>query len=208
MLIAAGRTSGGVPGDDIIEFREASFGVFQMQQAGSRAGLDRQDLERALDDLTRHGLVEGGEGGKFILTALGRLAGESAVEVETLTRAIDCLRLLRSEDVTDPALISIAQTSVELDAVYFPVNKRSTHKEPQHWQNELIRQGISRSILAKFGTKHHRTNARYGARQKGHRLPVLCLGHGYGGDQARYGAVREHAGWHGGADSFSCFPDV
>jgi helicase len=151
VLVAAGRSAGGVSGENIIAFLEASFGVFQMQQAGRGAGWDRQSLQHALDDLARHGLVERGEGGQFILTALGRLAGESAVEVETLIRAIDCLRLLRAEDLTDPALISIVQTSVELDAVYFPVNRRSTHKEPQHWKNELSRQGISRTILASLG---------------------------------------------------------
>ena len=147
VLVAAGRAGGGVSGDEIIEFLESSFGVFQMKQAGG-GGWDRHGLERALDDLARHGLVERGEGGRFHLTALGRLAGESAVEVETLIRAVDCLRALRAEEVTDPALIAIAQTSVELDAVYLPVNKKSTQKEPQHWMGELQRQGISRTILA------------------------------------------------------------
>jgi helicase len=147
VLVAAGRTGGGVSGDEIIEFLESSFGVFQMKQAGG-GGWDRHGLERALDDLARHGLVERGEGGRFHLTALGRLAGESAVEVETLIRAVDCLRALRAEEVTDPALIAIAQTSVELDAVYLPVNKKSTQKEPQHWMGELQRQGISGAILA------------------------------------------------------------
>lgn len=147
VLVAAGRAGGGVSGDEIIEFLESSFGVFQMKQAGG-GGWDRHGLERALDDLARHGLVERGAGGRFHLTALGRLAGESAVEVETLIRAVDCLRALREEEVTDPALIAIAQTSVELDAVYLPVNKKSTQKEPQHWMGELQRQGISRAILA------------------------------------------------------------
>lgn len=147
VLVAAGRAGGGVSGDEIIEFLESSFGVFQMKQSGG-GGWDRQGLERALDDLARHGLVERGEDGHFYLTGLGRLAGESAVEVETLIRAVDCFRALRAEEVTDPALIAIAQTSVELDAVYFPINKRSTHKEPQHWIGELQRQGITHGILA------------------------------------------------------------
>lgn len=146
VLVAAGKTSGGVSGDEIIEFLEASFGVLQMQQAG-RGGWDRPGLERALDDLARHGLIERAEDGRFILTALGRLAGESAVEVETLLRAVACLRSLRASEVTDPALIAIAQMSVELDAVRFPVNKRSTQKEPGHWSDELYRQGVSQTIL-------------------------------------------------------------
>jgi len=147
VLVAAGRAGGGVSGDEIIEFLESSFGVFQVEQSGG-GGWDRHGLEAALDDLARHGLVERGEGGHFHLTALGRLGGESAVEVETLIRAVDCLRALRGEEVTDPALIAVAQTSVELDGVYFPVNKRSTQKEPQHWVRELQQQGISHAILA------------------------------------------------------------
>jgi helicase len=150
VLVAAGRVSGGVSGDEIIDFLEASFGVFQMQQAGNSAGWDRQGLQHALDDLARHSLIERDENGHFHLTALGRLAGESAVEVDTLLRAVDCLRALRAEEVSDPALIAIAQTSVELDAVFFPVNRKSTQKEPQHWAEELRRQGVSQAILANF----------------------------------------------------------
>jgi helicase len=129
-----------------MDFLEGSFGVFQRQQAGS-GGWDRRQLEYSLDELARHGLVERREGGNFHLTALGRLAGESAVEVETLIRAVDCLRSLRAEEVTDPALVAIAQTSVELDEIYFPINRKSKHKEPQHWMGELMRQGISHEIL-------------------------------------------------------------
>jgi helicase len=149
VLVAAGRAGGDVSGEEIIEFLESSFGVFQMQQtAGGHVGWDRHRLEAALADLVRHALVERGEGARFHLTALGRLAGESAVEVESLIRAIDCLRPLRADEVSDPALVAIAQSSVELDAVYFPLNKKSTQKEPQHWMGELERQGISQTILA------------------------------------------------------------
>jgi len=147
VLVSAGRAGGGVSGDEIIEFLESSFGVFQVKQGGG-GGWDRRGLEQALDDLARHSLVERREDGHFHLTTVGRLAGESAVEVETLIRAVDSLRALRAEEVTDPALIAIVQASVELDAVYLPLNKKSIHKEPQHWVGELRRQGISHAILA------------------------------------------------------------
>jgi replicative superfamily II helicase len=156
VLVAAGRTSGGVSGDEIIEFLEASFGVFQMQQAGM-GGWNQPGLERALDDLARHGLIDRAEDGRFVLTALGRLAGESAVEVETLLRAVACLRSLRASEVTDPALITIAQMSVELDGMRFPVNKKSTQKEPRHWSDELCRQGVSQTILGHL--QHNVTEA-------------------------------------------------
>ena len=147
VLVAAGFASEGVSGDEIIAFLESSFGVFRMQQSGNPAGWDRHALQLALDDLARYGLVERGQNGRFHITVLGRLAGESAVEVETVLRAVACLRALRDDDVTDPALIAIAQTSVELDNVYFPLNKVSKHKEPQHWFGQLRAQGISQTVL-------------------------------------------------------------
>jgi hypothetical protein len=145
VLVAAGRS--GVTGDEIIDFLECSFAVFQMRAAGTGAGWDRHALERALSDLLQHGMIEQGDDARLNLTALGRLAGESAIEIETLLRAVDCLRRLRPDEVTDPALIALAQTSVELDAISLPLNKKSTQKEPQHWTEQLLRQGISRTLL-------------------------------------------------------------
>jgi hypothetical protein len=54
--------------------------------------------------------------------------GESAIEIQTLLWAMDCLRRLRPEEITDPGLIALVQTSVELDDVPIPVNKKSTAK--------------------------------------------------------------------------------
>jgi replicative superfamily II helicase len=146
VLVAAGRN--GVTGDGIIDFLECSFAVFQKRAAGAAAGWDRHALERALSDLLRHGMIERGDETRLHLTDLGRLAGESAIEIETLIRAVDCLRRLRPEEITDPALIALAQTSIELDAVSLSVNKKSTQKEPRHWPEQLLRQGISRTILS------------------------------------------------------------
>lgn len=151
VLVAARTVSNEVSGEEIIDFLESSFGVFQMQQTSNAAGWDRHRLQHALNDLSRHSLIELNSNGRFTLTALGRLAGESAVEVETLLRAIDCLRNLSAEQITDPALIAISQGSVELDAVFFPINKSSKFKEPQHWVGELSKQGIPQSVLAKLG---------------------------------------------------------
>src|SRR6185437_16608525 len=127
---------------------ETSFGAFQMRRRGGDGWQwDRAHLEQALDGLPHHGFVEAVDGGLFRLTALGRLAGESAVEVETLMRVSICLRDL-GHAPSDPELIAIAQMSVELDEVWFPVNRKSTQKEPQHWVGQLRRQGVSPVILA------------------------------------------------------------
>jgi helicase len=156
VLVAVGRAGTGVSKDEIIGFLESSFGVFQMQRAGG-GGWDRRSLEHALGDLSAHGLVERAGDGTLHLSALGRLAGESAVEVESLIRAVECLRALRPEEVTDPSLVAIVQSSVELDGVYFPLNKKRIHKEPQHWVGELQKQGISRTVLTNL--RRHVNNA-------------------------------------------------
>jgi replicative superfamily II helicase len=56
VLVASGRT--GVTGDEIIDFLECSFAVFQMRAAGTGTGWDRHALERALSDLLQHGMIE------------------------------------------------------------------------------------------------------------------------------------------------------
>lgn len=145
VLVAGGKS--GISAAEIIDFLECSFAVFQMQARGGQEGWDRHALERALADLLQHGMIERSDDARLSLTDLGRLAGESAIEIETLLRAVDCLRRLRSEELTDPALIALAQTSVELDAIALPMNKKSTQKEPQHWTEQLMRQGISATIL-------------------------------------------------------------
>lgn len=200
VLVAAGRARGGVGGEEIIEFLESSFGVFQMQQAaGGVGGWDRHGLEAALADLAQHALVERDEGGRYHLTPLGRLAGESAVEVETLIRAIDCLRPLHANEVTDPTLIAVAQTSVELDAVYFPMNKKSTQKEPQHWIGELQRQGISHTILANL-RRNITEQSQATARAK---KAAVCLYYVSGMSMAE---IENAAGQFGGAFGGSAGP--
>ena len=151
VLVAAGRVAGGVSGDEIIEFLESSFGVFQMQQAGARLAGTGTGLQLALDDLARHGLIERRR--RRAVSSYGARAARGRERGRG--RNADPRRRLSSrfapEEVTDPALIAIAQTSVELDAVYFPFNKQSTQKEPQHWMGELRRQGVSHAILANIG---------------------------------------------------------
>ncbi|MBV1824826.1 DEAD/DEAH box helicase [Komagataeibacter oboediens] len=152
VLVAAQRAAGeGVLPQEIVAFLEASFGAFQAQRQQDRWRWDHDDLIRALGDLHNHGLVEENADGTYCLTSLGRLAGESAIEVESIVRLVGALRGLDPRRISDPLLIAAAQLTVELDRVLFPMNKRSTQKEPQVWPAELRRQGVPVEILGAFG---------------------------------------------------------
>jgi helicase len=148
VLVAARRAAGeGVPSDEIVEFLESSFGAFQARRARTGWQWSRPDLVSALADLERHQLVQKSPGGAYELTKLGRLAGESAAEVGSIVALVDCLASLQPQEISDPVLIAAAQTTVELDQVLFPINKKSTQKEPRLWPNELQGQGVPRQIL-------------------------------------------------------------
>jgi len=150
VLVAARRAAEGVTAEEIIEFLEASFGVFQEVQRNGRWQWSRADLAVALDDLARHGLLEAQPDGKYGLTPLGRLAGQGLCEIGSVIRLVDCLRPLAPTDISDPALIAAVQSTIELGQVLFPINKKSTQKEPQTWVQELRLQGVPTVILGSF----------------------------------------------------------
>lgn len=137
----------GVARDDIIDFLEFSFGAHQAKRMQTGWEWSRMDLVAALQDLVHHGLLETKAGDMCQVTSLGRLAGETATEVASIIRLVDCLRSVPMDAITDPALVAAVQSTVELDQVLFPINKKSTQKEPQLWQNELRRQGINPHLL-------------------------------------------------------------
>jgi helicase len=133
--------------EEIVDFLEASFGAFQAGREHEAWEWNRAELTSALDDLERHGLVEIDGDSGYRLTRLGRLAGESGTEVRSIIRFVDCLGSLEPSDISDPVLLTAVQMSVELDQVLFPINKKSTQKEPQLWPNELRGQGVHGSLL-------------------------------------------------------------
>jgi replicative superfamily II helicase len=142
---------GGIAGEDIVEFLEASFGAFQAARMRDGWRWDRGELVRALQDLERFGLISNA-GGLYRLTELGRLAGESATEVTSIVRLVACLRPIPGGRLSDPDLIAATQVTMELDRVLFPMNKKSTQKEPQFYFQELQRQVSGGEILNAF---HH-----------------------------------------------------
>ncbi len=151
VLVAARRATGeGVASDEIVEFLESSFGAFQARRASTGWQWSQTDLFSALVDLEHHGLVQKNAAGAYELTNLGRLAGESAAEVGSIVALVDCLGQLQPQDISDPVLVAAAQTTVEVDQVLFPINRKSTQKEPELWPNELRGQGVPWPILSAF----------------------------------------------------------
>lgn len=137
----------GMTADEIVRFLAGSFGAFQEQQRSEHWQWNRSQLERALTDLETHSLLERTPEGTYRLTPLGRLAGESTTEVESIIRLVDALGPLDSDQITGPALLTAAQLTVEVGGVFFPLNKKSTQKEPFAWPEELRRQGVPAHLI-------------------------------------------------------------
>lgn len=147
VIASAARAGASVSHGEILDFLEASFGAFQEQRARPDWRWDEAVFEQALADLEQHGLVEEDDEELLALTPLGRVAGESGTEIASVLRFIDALRDMRPDDITDPALIIIVQASVELDQLSFPLNRKSTQKEPDAWRGALINQPGGREAM-------------------------------------------------------------
>jgi replicative superfamily II helicase len=152
MVAARHLSATGLPANEIILFLEGSFGAFQARQQSGDWRWSRSQLESALTDLERHGLLERTPEATYRLTPLGRLAGESTTEVESIVRLVDALQSLAPTQITDPALIVAAQLTVEVDSLLFPLNKKSTQKEPALWPYELGRQGVHSYLINRLST--------------------------------------------------------
>lgn len=139
--------SQGLRAEEIIGFLEASFGAFQQMQTSQNWKWSRENIAKALSNLQGHGLVELNEDGRYHLSPLGRLAGEMGIEIESITRIVETLTPLSSDQISDPTLITAAQLTVEMDNVIFPINKKSTQKEPELWPSELRHQAVPESVM-------------------------------------------------------------
>jgi replicative superfamily II helicase len=140
----------GMSAEDIVDFLEESFGAFQRKQSAANWQYDRNLLTWALQDLERHGLIDRGSGIGYHLTALGRVSGESGIQVESVIRIVDILRNIPPASLNTATLIAVTQMTAELDEVYFPLNRKSTQKEPAAWPAELRGQNVPETVLRMF----------------------------------------------------------
>jgi replicative superfamily II helicase len=153
VLASVPKTVQGLTADEIIAFLEESFGAFQRRQTQPGWSWDKTGLLEALHSLKTHQLVEVTPEGRYRPTELGRFAGEAGVEVETVVRLVDAFRRVGPEQINDPALIAATQLTVELDNIYFPVNKKGAAKEAQTWTSEVRLQGVPQGIVHALGLR-------------------------------------------------------
>jgi replicative superfamily II helicase len=153
VLASAPKTVQGLTADEIIAFLEESFGAFQRRQKQPDWSWDKTGLLEALHSLKTHQLVEVSPEGRYRPSELGRFAGEAGVEVESIVRLVDAFRRLGPDQINDPALITAAQLTVELDDVYFPINKRGAAKENQTWTSEIRLQSVPQILVHALGLR-------------------------------------------------------
>ena len=151
VIASVASLGGSIAPGDLVAFLEASFGAFLQRREDDNWVWDRGTFASGLDGLRAHGLVEARADGMVTLTPLGRIAGEGSIEVASVIRLVRAMRGLKTDEVTDPALLVAVQSTVELDGCHFPSNKKSVkphHKEPQAWMGELRRVSVPAQVMA------------------------------------------------------------
>lgn len=136
-----GTTLVGMTGDEVLGFLDECFGAFQQRRRSGSWTWSRPQLQQAVDELERNALIVRGDAERYVLTDLGRLAGESGYEVESVLRLVDVMRIAPPSTINDATLIVATQVTLELDQQWLPMHRRSM-KEPQTWFGELAHRGV------------------------------------------------------------------
>lgn len=128
----------------LLELLENSFAIWLRTEAG-QAGWDPRALRADLEALINAGLLDREPDGSLTLTALGRYAGESGLQVRSVTLVASALRY--APPVVDTAdIVTLAQVTCEMDPLYIPANRKS-RQEQQRWPSVLPQLGVSPGLL-------------------------------------------------------------
>jgi helicase len=138
-LLALG---GSVDQNALVDLLDNSFAMWQQVDGGYSTGWDVTSLSQDLLTLRDTQLIDLEPNGILTLTALGRYAAESGIEVRSVAQVASALRFAPQE-LSVECLVTIAQVTTELDDLYLPRNKRS-HQEQRRWPG----------VLAAFGVPH------------------------------------------------------
>ena len=130
--------------NDLVELLENSFAMWLRQEAG-QPGWDVAQLQADLERLIQGGLVDREPSGNITLTALGRYAGESGIEVRSITNIGSALRFAGPE-LSTADVVTLAQVTAELAPLYIPSNRKS-RQEQQRWPMTLQQLGVNYSLV-------------------------------------------------------------
>jgi helicase len=140
-LVALGSN---VREDELLAMLDCSFALWLRQQQGL-AGWDHSLLQRDLTTLVSAGLVDREPDGSLTLTQLGRYAGESGIEVQSVTNVASLLRFVRGP-LGFADIVTACQVTTEMDQLYIPANRRS-NQEQARWPTVLRQHGVQPGLI-------------------------------------------------------------
>jgi replicative superfamily II helicase len=140
-LVALGSN---VQHDELLALLDSSFALWLRQEQGL-GGWDVSVLERDLAALIAAGLVDQEPDGSLTLTELGRYAGESGIEVQSVTNVASLLRFVRGP-LGFADIVTVSQVTTEMDQLYVPANRRSRQEQSQ-WPTSLRQQGVQPGLI-------------------------------------------------------------
>jgi len=142
-LVALG---GSVDRVELLRLLENSFAIWQRVDQGGN-GWDITELEVDLQALLQADLLDIEPSGVVTVTELGRFAGESGIEVRSVTQVSSLLRYINpGMALSEVDLVVLSQVTVELDAMYLATAGKS-HREQAHWPNTLHAMGVQPNLL-------------------------------------------------------------
>ena len=131
--------------DDLVGLVDSSFAVWQMRSGHqTRTGWTSADLGRNAQELLNAGFLDHDPNDAVAVTALGRFAGESGIEVTSLIRLSHVLGRLSQVGLAD--LVALAQVTVELDEYRIRTHSRSV-QERTRWPLFLAREGVQQAVI-------------------------------------------------------------
>ncbi|WP_322858193.1 DEAD/DEAH box helicase [Mycobacterium europaeum] len=131
---------------ELLALLENSFAIWQQVDRGG-SGWNHDALDRDLESLRRAELLDIEADGRVSVTELGRYAGESGIEVRSVTQVSSLLRFAPAgRELTEADLVTLAQVTVELDETYLPVAGRS-RQEQFRWFPTASALGVSGALL-------------------------------------------------------------
>jgi helicase len=140
-LAALGAT---VEEDELVRLLENSFALWLDTQAGG-TGWNRDHLRESLELLLAGGLVDREPNGQLTLAALGRYAGESGIEVRSITNIASALRFA-PPTLSSADIIALAQVTLEMQPLWIPTNRRS-RQEQARWPATLQQLGVDQGLM-------------------------------------------------------------